>query len=294
MTVPDTSFIDNALTPAPQADVGIKISKPGYDANTAAGANMVFDSSWPSLPIILRIAVDFADINTPIPHKLGFPPFAMAWCYGDDQYGSTTPGATNRFIPSVDATNIYLKTVFPIGVVAPTYVMVLVYALDISKDIDYKLAPGSTFNLSYDNSYGFKIVKPGKNIDSKDMRDFSIHSRCQSPLIQAIKTEATRNPNNDRSVGTPTSTIQYTNRGIEPVWVYGYLKIGTVMAASLGVPVGTYRSTPLYSQGYPRMFTDGITSYISYIRSGANADLGASIVVLRDPLFAATQSTVQY
>lgn len=296
MSLPVTTYIDNAQTPAQVSTVGFKVSKPGYDANTASGANMVFNSSWPSLPIVLSVTVtntitSSTSANIVIPHNLGYPPFAMAWAYGTDPIGGSIPSTGSRFIPMADSTNIYINGRNPpsplYGNTVATKILVLVYAIDLSTDIDYTLAPGATFNLPYDNSYGIKFVKAGKDINSKDMRDFAIHSRCQSPLIQAVKTQATSNTAN-------TSTVQYTNKTKTPIWFYGFIKAAANgLGFNLHVPDNTYCPAPYYSQAYPATFTDGITAYVTYL-TGTFGDFGASLVVLRDPMFASNQVTVQY
>lgn len=280
-------YTDNKPTPAPQSNVGFKISKPGYDARTTAGNNYTFNSSWPSLPIVFETTITNpitgSGSSATIPHGLTFAPFCMVWYYFNDPSGVNNASA--RFIPMADKTNIYLKgNTNPFIPYGATKLKIRAFNLNLATDIDYTLAPGDTFNMPYDNSYGFKAVKSGKQITSTDMRDFTMHSRCQSPLVLAVKTESTV---------TTANVVQYTSKLNYPVWVYGFIKVGTTLAGNLGVPVNTYIGAPYYSQSYPRVFTDGFLSYLPWT-SGANADNGATLVILRDPMFASTQVTVQY
>lgn len=287
-------YQDNKQTPAQPTTVGFKISKPGYDASRTAGSNYVFNSSWPSLPIAFETTITnpiTSSISTAtIAHGLKYAPFAMVWAYGPDASGVGNVGT--RFIPMMDTTNIYLSggaaSTAPFNA---TKLTIRAFALDLSRDIDYNLAPGDTFSTAYDPNFGVKVVKPGKNINSTDMRDFSIHSRCQSPLILAVKTEATIPAAN---LGTGIgNVIQYTNPFKYPVWAYAFVKLGSSLAHTNGVPVNTYMQALLYNQAYPELFSDGLLSYVGYT-SGTNADNGATLVILRDPMFAATQQTVQY
>lgn len=274
-----STYTNNTSTPAQASTVGFKISKPGYDARTTQGSNMVFDSSWPSLPIAFETKLT-STFPASVTHNLKFPPFACVWVYATDPSGIV---AAQRFFFPVDSTKLYLDTsnftsqqlVF--WNVA-TNIKIRCFQLDLSTDIDYILAPGDTFNQVYDKNFGVKVVKQGKDINSTDLRDFALHSRAQSPLILAVKTEKTISSAN---IGTGIgNVIQYNSNLKYPTWVYGYIKRST----------GEYVPAPYYSQAYPRTFTDGILSYIGYL----GTDIGATLVVLRDPMFAATSTTVQY
>jgi hypothetical protein len=267
-------YTNNTSTPAPQATVGFKISKPGYNALTTSGSNMVFDSSWPSLPIAYETTLTNAFPST-VTHNLKFPPFAAVWAYGTDASGKT---GANRFFFPVDTTTLYLDTsALSIPQLAfwnaATKIKVRCFQLDLSTDIDYTLAPGDTYNQPYDPNFGVKVVKAGKNINSTDLRDYALHSRAQSPLILAVKTKAT-------STNGSNKVIQYTSKLSYPCWVYGYVKQAS----------GKYQPAPYYAQAYPITKTDGTLSYIQY--SGTDTD--ATIVILRDPMFAATATTIQY
>jgi hypothetical protein len=287
-------YQNNAATPAQNTVVGFKISKPGYDARRTAGNNFIFNSSWPSLPIAYEITITnpITSVNSPvatIPHNLKFPPFTMAWAYGPDESG-LTGNAGRRIIPVVDANNVYLTAS---GLSTPpftaTKIKIRCFQLDLSRDMDYVLAPGDTFNMPYDNNFGIKAVKPNKDINSTDLRDFAIHSRAQSPLILAVKTEKTiPNANIGTGIG---NVIQYTSKLSYPVWAYGYVKMGSSSASLNGVATGSYRPAPFYAQSYPRTFSDGFLTYLGY---GFGGDTGATLVILRDPMFAATPVTVQY
>jgi hypothetical protein len=278
---------DNATTAAPQSTAGFKISKPGYDANTSSGSNLVFDSSWPSLPIVFEKTITNTITNPisfttiAVPHnQQKIVPFAMCWLYGPDPNGGTVGTAPYgvRFIPAVDRTNIYINPdLIGVDIFNATKIRVMAFNLDMATDID----PGDTFELPYDNSYGIKVVKPSKDINSTDMRDFVLHSRCQSPLIQAVKTQATTDSAN------PT-TVSYTNKNASPCWVYGFIESGQSYAA--GVPSGAYIPAPYYNQAYPKTFTDGFKSYLDY----DSPDTGASLIILRDPMYAPNKTTVYY
>lgn len=207
----------------------------------------------------------------------------MIWYSSTDPSGVGTVG--NRIIASSDTTNAYFTSTNGVSY------RVRCFWLDLATDIDYTLAPGDTYNQAYDPNFGIKVVKPQKDINSKDMRDYALHSRCQSPLILAVKTEKTI-PAANLATGIG-NVIQYTSKLNYPVWVYGFIKLGATLGGSLGLPVNTYYSAPYYAQAYPRTFTDGFKAYIGYT-SGGSADNGATLVILRDPMFSSTPITAQY
>lgn len=262
-------YTDNKPTYAQPTDLGIAISKPGYNALSSQGSNQLFNSSWPSLPIAFETTI-VNPVSSTVAHNLKFPPLTFIWIYAVDPSGLGT--FSTRSLANVDSTNIYD---LPTGTKT---INIKCFQLDISFDTDYILAPGDSFNLAYDNNFGIKVAKQNKDINSKDLRDFAVHSRAQSPLILAVKTQKTIDPVN---VGTGIgNVIQYTSAYNYPVWVYGFTKDVN----------SKYSYAPYYAQAYPRTFTDGLLSYIGY----TGTDIGASLVILRDPMFAPNPVTAQY
>jgi hypothetical protein len=276
-----STYVDNTPTPAPQSDVGFKISKPNFDASTSPPQDLLFSSSWPSLAIAFSTTITDITPYTDtaagyaIPHGLGFPPLAFYWAV-TDVGGTAVPGTVyTRNIATVDSQYVY------IGYQTGTSLHIKAYNIDLRKDIDYTSYPGADQRQPYDANYGIKMVKPGKDINSKDMRDFIIHSRCQTPLVQAVKTEKTANPAN-------TFIVQYTNKLAFPTWVYGFVREQSSASAPLS-NADCFEYAPFDNQAFPKTVTDGFTSYI--LMSGSN---GATIVALRDPMFAGASLTEQY
>lgn len=278
---------DNRTVNAVKTDVGFKISKPGYDANKSAGSNLVFSSSWPSLNVVFETTItntitSFASPAITVAHGQTFPCFGFVWAIGPDTKSGLGNPAVRR-IPAmynVDSQNFYLNTAALSNLetdflFTATKLHIKCFQLDLSKDIDYILAPGDSFRSPYDSSFGVKWVKPNKDINSTDLRDFAVHSRAQSALILAVKTQET----NDAS--TPDTT-QYTSKFRDPVWVYGFVRS----------TAGRYRFAPLGGQAYPKTATNGFTTSLQYL-SGAG-DNGATLVILRDPMFAPTSTAVTY
>lgn len=279
------AILDNTTRAAQPTDVGFKISKPGYDARSTAGSNMIFDSSWPSLQTVFETTIPNTITNfsatATLGHGLTYPPFCMVWAVGPDDSGLTGNPSVQRVLglAEVDKNNIYLNTFNYLGsfdfLFNAPYLHIKCFNIDLTKDIDYDLAPGDTFKYPYDNNYGIKIVKPTKDINSTDLRDFLVHSRAQSPLVMAVKTEQTVNPANP-------DTVQYTSKFKYPSWAYGFIVDDT----------HTYRFAPLSGQAYPVTFSDGFTTQLEFLTDAG--DIGATLVILRDPFFAAKQDTATY
>lgn len=278
--------VDNRTQNAVNTDVGVIISKPGYDARKSGGQNAVYNSSWPTLQVAYETTIPnpitSSGSTSSVNHNLQFPPFTEIWAIGSDVSGLTGAVASRRIMGCADLDNntVYLRGTGLSGVdtdflYTATQLHIKCFQLDLSKDVDYILAPGETFKTPYDNNFGIKAVKPNKSIDSKDLRDFTVHSRCQGALVLAVKTQDTNDAANPK-------TTQYTNKFRTPVWVYGYVR-GTN---------GRYRFANLSGQSYPVTSTNGFVTSLTY--STPASDNGATLVILRDPMFAPNTLAVTY
>lgn len=256
------SYQDNISTVLPLNDYGIKISKAGYDALTAADNDLLFNSSWPSIQITKVKSVVSGDV---IPHGLGFPP--VSFILGGDSY------STSMFGQDVDDTNIYP---------AATGTLVT-YHIDISKDVEYPYTTTQSVNVEYNPDYGIKMVKEGGDINSTDLRDYILHSRCGSPLILAVKTQETVNPANP-------SIVQYTSKIGYPTLNFGYSGRIQGSTTTSGQTYGNmgYQFAPQGGQAIPIAFTDGFTVYTAI--TDAFSDGRASVICLRSPMFATTNT----
>lgn len=258
-----TTYQSNTSNLQDKASNGIKISKAGFDALTAADNDLLFNSSWPSVQIVMVKSVVSGDT---VPHGLGFPP--VAFILGGTTYGTT------MFGQDVDDTNIYPRD---------TGVMV-VYKIDVSKDIEYPFDDTISINTTYNPDYGIKMAKVGADIDSTDLRDYILHSRCGSPLILAVKTQETVNPAN-------TAVVQYRSNMGYPTLNFGYagVRAGQITFSGRTFGNNAYQFAPQGGQAYPVAFTDGFTTYIDRV-SSVVFDERATVVCLRSPMFATTNT----
>ena len=252
------TYVDNTSNVLAKGDYGIRIAKAGFDARNAADNDLLFNSAWPSTQIVKVVTVTGGSV---VPHGLGFPP--MAFILGGTSLTTTMYGQT------VDDTNVYP---------AADGVLVI-YRIDISTDIDYSYTATTSVNSLYDPNYGIKMVKSGLDINSTDMRDYILHSRCGSPLVLAVKTQATSSPSN-------TDIVQYTSKLGYPTLNFGYIGI----QPGGGVGNNAYIFAPQNNQSYPAAFTDGFTVYVTLLPSGSFFNGKGSVICLRSPMFATTNN----
>lgn len=271
---------------ADKQDVGVKVSQPGYNALDAPDYNLAFSSSWPQIVI----AKEYTQTNVaPVDqgggiwsypsvtctHNLGYNAFAFAWVKG---YNDGINISTTNVVHRVYDTTLHVNTAvwnevgifFSLGTTPPTLtVHIKVYTLDITAPVSYPYKQPPVIARPYDNNYGVKVVKEGKSIDSKDMRDFIIHSRCQSPQVDSVVVGG--------GSAIYLNTSGYTN------WVFGFG--GYYDSGSSGpmhyipAPVDATQAPPSLRVNRDRT---GAMVQGSYYCIGGKA---TSIVVLRDPLF---------
>lgn len=273
---------------------GIKVSQTGYNVDTAPDYALAFNSSWPSLPIVREFTQtltstfdgffwSYPDYVT-FTHTLGMFAWAHLWeTNGPGQVGAMK---TRR----VD-TNLYLGKNSVVwqspynlsSTQLPSITLhVKVYNIDITKPVSYDYVQPPVTQSPYDPDFGIKVVKEGRSIDSRDLRDFVIHSRAQSPAILSILTEL--NADGGGNV-TYTNPQGYTN------WVYGY--VAFTNGAAFGTTGSFYRYAQAQAQAYPvYQFVNGNTYQLSTKNAGNTYPV--SLVVLRDPLFVPARVEVTY
>lgn len=265
-----STFADNTPTPSVPADVGFKLSKPTYDIKDASSQNQIFNSSWPSLQVAFETNSTYGASNK-VAHGLGFPPFAFAFAYGTDPSGIVK--AVRRYIPTVDSTYIYLDFSY-VGsdgfITSSTNINIKAFNIDLSVDIDYPLLNFSNPSQTvYDNDFGIKLAKDGKSVNSTDLKDFILHSRCQTDLIMAVKTKKTYVSSDP---ATNSYIIQYANKLGFRSWNYGFAKLASN---------DKYLFAPLSAQSSPLTKTDGVTSYLQLDLTTYS---DGAVICLRDPL----------
>lgn len=251
-------------------EYAIRISQPGLDVTKCADYEFVFNSDWPSLQIAFEDVVSISSgSSATVPHGLGFPPMTMVW----KLINGVSVGRVFDIV-TFDATNVYISD----SVDSTVTYSIKCYNLDISEEADYELIQAPGRNYPYDPSYGIKVSKSGADIESDDLRDFILHSRCQSPALLTILNQESG------VVGGSINTVTYTNPAGYTPWVLGFTSpIGDNSVYQCFAPGG--------NQAAPAFFQIGSTSTL-WIYDDTNG-LG-SIVTLRDPLIVPEQIEVTY
>lgn len=273
-------------------DYGIRISKPLYDVRTAGDSDLIFNSAWPSIsqvfPSFTTSAFQGTSGGSFTIDGIAEPLFALGWDTGD----GLTASMVFPDIASIDDVGIFTFTGAGTNPQIYDLINLKVYNINLSVDVEYPfIQPSSTAATTYaDPNFGFKVPRSDttidapdahratKDINSTDMRDFVIHSRCQSPLVMAVKTEASAITDTS---GTYTKIIRYTTPTGVASWVFGYIKRAD----------GSYLYAPYFGQAYPRTNIETATTY-SIGWSGT--DIGATLLVLRDPMFSSNDIQAVY
>jgi hypothetical protein len=273
------------------ADYGLKISKPFFDVNTVADEDLIFSSGWPSLPIAKQINVPLSSLSyvgspsniLEYQHDLGFPPFFSVWLKG---YYPTQPDKWVRvgsLYGDVSVNEQYIRVPDGYDFINPsvTDVAIQLYNIDLGVTKEYEISNAVSKPAQYDPDYGIKITKESASIDSTDLRDYVLHSRAQSPLIQARVGSIRADIG-----GTPGGIATYNDTKDTLAWVFGFTKQSS----------GYWRMTPYYSSAYPSLDIDQTSSGYTYSQFyvDSSGDTDSCLIVLRDPMFASTDIEVSY
>lgn len=156
-------------------DFGVKVSQAGFDVKTASSSNLYFSSSWPIMKIGLQGMLTLTGNPTldTVNHNFGYPPFVMVWSHN------------NGFMP-LEIGSITSKRVIFNGVNAQSGDTLQYYIFRNPLNINFKADKTLASNISMglpNTNFGIKFVKPGKDINSKDYRDFTLHSGTKSLMV---------------------------------------------------------------------------------------------------------------
>lgn len=230
-----------------------------------------FSSQWPSVQVamVLKNAdkeggeVASWPHNRKFKHNLGYPPLAIGM-------GKTVAGNAN-YNPmigiDVDDTYVYVTDNTSSG--WPPLDCVVVYALDITLDYNYKNYDSAVGDVAEDTSGGLL-----------DMRNFMLHSRAVSPMLLAVTTK-------DYSLSD--MSMSYASPLNYPTFQFGYVRHSDPSYPEM---YGKWQYAPLAGQAWPVLFSDGYNSSLGSTTIGGvlAADKG-SIVTLRNPAIV-TNNTV--
>lgn len=158
---------------------GARVSRTGFNVNTASDKQMAFSSDWPLLPIEAEGDITItpavggeyltADIFT---HNLGYAPvFLVDRVSGNDFFFPlwVKCNSTKMWFDGYLATAITLRW--------------RVFRRPIDTNYDSPIFSSQDATKDKDDDYGLLVSLPGKKVSSTDKRDFSIRSDVRQLMV---------------------------------------------------------------------------------------------------------------
>lgn len=160
---------------------GIKASRTGYDIATASDKQLAFTSDAPLLPIEAEGEIT---INAPsgggivsqdiYTHNLGYTPVFIIDRLSGYEYFFPLWGKCNK-------SKIWFEGYLADG--ENTTLRWRIFRRPIETNFTTKIVNSSDATKGLDDDYGVIVSLPGKDISSKDKRDFSIRSDCRQLMV---------------------------------------------------------------------------------------------------------------
>jgi hypothetical protein len=246
----------------------LQVCQQGFDVRKCPDWAYLYNSDWPSLAIAFEktITVESGNTGQPVDHNLGFWPLTVGYISKDGiSYSRLPPSAikVTKTKAIVTFNPVYTN-------VASVTVVVRCYNVDISKEAGYPLPQSAQAKLPYNDQFGIKFAKKDRAITSKNLNDFIIHSRAQSPAVLVVGTENGqyfKSAFDDPGTGTNASCIVYPLKTSYIPWIFGAIK----------TDADTYEYWSLNNISYVAASN---TMILNIGLTGAG-----SLIVLRDPLF---------
>ena len=206
-----------------QSSSGLKVSRIGFDVNEASDKQLAFNSEWTLLPIEAEGDFDVTDDMYGLTsvdiftHNLGYAPVFMVCAYMNN--GETIDDISGMIDVYCNSTKLY-------GVVSADYDQTTFVRKPVNCHIHWKIfrrdivTQYSSPNINItdatkekDGDYGFIMTLPGKDIRSKDLRDFSIRSDVRQLMVaKSGYTQNTRGENVYHGLGYKPMYLFYIER----------------------------------------------------------------------------------
>lgn len=253
-------------------DIGLKISLPQKNVNTAADQELIFNSAWPNLAtyklvhVVTNAPPDVATVL--FEHNLGFVPAVFFY----QKYFASGALVNTRSSLIVDEKAVYI---YPAAFGATTFVPVddylVISIIDIEQNVEYPtFKTATTRDLLLNTDYGLKVAKEGKSITSTSPRDYVFHSGARSPMVHSITWKDTTSLLFNQVAFQATHNLPYT-----PLFAlfgaYDYFQAppGVTTQGNCYVPLNGFA---------------GITSVDNAINVQGNGSSGKiSCVIFKDP-----------
>lgn len=259
------------------ADYGIKVSQVGRSVEDAADYELSLSSSFPLLKIEEegRTTVTSSD-KVIYNHDLGYPPFYLIINIGNtsSEYSSYS-NATG--LGYVGVNNNQLKFFYNGFGSGSADIYYYIFRLPLNSDFESSSVETQKTSLgTIDTDYGIKVSKPGKSINSTDLRDFTLHSGTRSPIVDTVGFNSFNTPGDEALLYILIHNL-------------GYLPLGYSFIMSddndIFVPAGWWSSVGGEAGAGAPKFRLGNTSHEMeyFVFSGDGGTYNFSIIVLKDP-----------
>lgn len=246
-----------------------KGTRPGYDIHSAIDYLNTFNSSFP----LINFDSDGSRTST-FNHDLGYYPFFFT-TYGNLE---SLPGAVNQFSGnewSVGTTQLVRSS-------GTSSQRCFIARLNLTDNFSSQYVTGENVQSAINQNYVFKISRDGKDSNSTDMRDFSIHSNTISPLVHRVYS-TTMFSSGGNFYATVSHGLPYT-----PL-VFAYIKPSTNTIGRdtnryymMHPPVGATDETYMIDVSYNGMGGNGsVVAFASGFAYSSAPEV--SIVILKDP-----------
>lgn len=248
-------------------DIGAKGSVPGFNVNNVADYLLSFSSSWPLLKVEASGSASItlnASPQTIYTHNLGWPPMYVIVQGG--KIIASPPGI------GVSSSVLAYDGNFATGSSYSFYYYV--FRLPLTTNFTAPVINDSVVPVEESHDYGIKVAKPGKSIDSTDLRDFALYTSSRSLMVHKVDYGATAF-NGSIYTRTVSHGLGYTPIG------FCYMKFGSGLAGynpdyfySLNGPQGTQDA--YYTLNSSSMVISEVSAFVT-----SPAD--ATAVILKDP-----------
>ena len=295
---------------------GLKIALPGYDAQTAPDYDLSFSSNWPMLQVVKTFThtVTSADVTTADPaftspnpptatvtfyHNLKYYAFADVWQYSTDS--RFTNVVAERLNSRVGYQMYFGKNSIKVPVAITglggfvflqvgTVISVKIYTFDFTQAFSYAAVLPPVGPSTYDPHVGIKIVRSGRDITSRDLRNFIFHSKGSAPQILTVLT-----PQNTNFVPSSTYTDEVINyqipNGIPARIDFLYSTDTTAWDSAITGIYETSTGLAYYANVYGQ-YDAQVEGDVSYAMTSSGFFTGVgllttvpfSVIVRRDPL----------
>lgn len=165
---------------------GITISQQGIDVEQALDAQKVLDSRWRYLEIAYEKALSLGTITSGITtevfrHNLGFLPAFDCYNLTTDAY--ITPNSSGAGLIS-DNNRIYFGGFFNPAGLSNAKILLRVYNLPIAEEYTAPIQKTLPVSKVVSTRYGVRAVHTGRDINSNELSDFSLHTSAKALAVQ--------------------------------------------------------------------------------------------------------------